>query len=533
MEYFTTNEGVLFYCYSIDLKRKAKLDAFRALLEKSSVKKYLMAAERKPQNGRPAYDALALFATIVYGFSMGCSSVRDLEDSCRENLSFIYLMNGEEPSYPVFSRFINECIKPHSDEIFACIVSAIFEECGLGMDDCFIDGTKIEADANKYKFVWRPDKLHERLCSKVRALLDGLGLSRGIPSEGIFSSSLIADKLSEAKLRYDAEDAVVNAKIESLSSYLGKALEYEEKERICGPGRKSYYKTDHDATAMCMKADYYSGAGSCMHAAYQIQNTVSHGLITSFYISQDRTDIYTMIPSLEKFRAMYGFYPRRLCADAGYGCHLNYSYCRDKGIMAFIKYQAWEGECSGKRPALYEMNDDLSITCLGGRNGFLSDVPGRHHRAKDSRFYKVEGCCGCMFMAYCRMHMREADGDSRIFEISPEFQILKQQARDLLLSPEGIEMRVNRSCQTEGSFGGIKYNMDYVRFRRTGLMQVSTEYMLTALGYDLRKYFRFIDGRARFRYWKAPSDLKSQKFKKPSAKRIAKRALKTRSQLGY
>ena len=37
-----------------------------------------------------------------------------------------------------------------------------------------------------------------------------------------------------------------------LSSYLLKLLDYEEKDEICGPNRNSYYKTDHDATAMCL-----------------------------------------------------------------------------------------------------------------------------------------------------------------------------------------------------------------------------------------------------------------------------------------
>ena len=56
-----------------------------------------------------------------------------------------------------------------------------------------------------------------------------------------------------------------------LQKYLSTAMEYEEKERICGPDRNSYYKTDHDATAMCLKEDYYSGLGSNMHAAYNAQ----------------------------------------------------------------------------------------------------------------------------------------------------------------------------------------------------------------------------------------------------------------------
>ena len=53
----------------------------------------------------------------------------------------------------------------------------------------------------------------------------------------------------------------------------------------------------------------------------------------------------------------------------------------------------------------------------------------------------------------------------RVFEINPEYQRLKQQARDRLLSVKGIELRVNRSCQVEGVYGIAKYNMQYNRIR--------------------------------------------------------------------
>lgn len=62
--------------------------------------------------------------------------------------------------------------------------------------------------------------------------------------------------------------------LQNLTDYLLKLLEYEEKESICGPDRNSYYKTDHDATAMCLKEDYYSGLGSNLRAAYQMQVVV-------------------------------------------------------------------------------------------------------------------------------------------------------------------------------------------------------------------------------------------------------------------
>ena len=95
-----------------------------------------------------------------------------------------------------------------------------------------------------------------------------------------------------------------------------KSLEYEKKETICGENRNSYYKTDHDATAMCLKDDYYSGLGNNMHAAYNTQMLVSSGFIVSYYVSQDRSDTRTLANAIEQFHKWYGQYPEKLCADA-------------------------------------------------------------------------------------------------------------------------------------------------------------------------------------------------------------------------
>ena len=106
--------------------------------------------------------------------------------------------------------------------------------------------------------------------------------------------------------------------IDKRKGYLGKALDYDENEEICGE-RNSYYKTDKDASAMCLKEDYYSGLGSNMHDGYNVQLMVSKGIIVAYYVGQERNDFYEFIPAIEAFRENYGFYPKRLCADAGYG----------------------------------------------------------------------------------------------------------------------------------------------------------------------------------------------------------------------
>lgn len=536
MDNNNTKQDVLFYCYTLDAKQREKIDSFLDLLEFSGVYRIVDRECGRGRNGRPEYNPRNMLACVLYGFTTGSSSLRELETSCLYDIRFLYIMEEQKPSYVSFCRFINDVIKPNRVEIFSIVTSAIFRYFGREARECFIDGTKIEADANKYKFVWKPTTFHRKLSDKTRSLLSRMNLSRGVPENGFVSSRTIAEKLSEAKSNESAiADAhgksVYSAMMNSLSSYLEKTLEYEEKERICGPDRNSYYKTDHDATAMCLKSDYYSGLGSNMHAAYQIQMVMSAGLIASYYLSQSRTDIYDFIPAMENFREMYGYLPEKIGADSGYGCEKNYTYCKRNGVRAFIKYQNWEGESSGRRPALYEIAPDLSLRCLGGRAGFQVGIPERHHKFSGAAFYLVEGCTGCEFMPYCRQTMKEPEGDSRVFEINPRFQLQKQEARDLLLSVEGIEMRVNRSIQSEGGFGVIKQNMSYDRFRRTGMEQVSCEFMLTALGYNIRKFLRFVFKGFKDRYWEAPDGLKDEKFRKPSAKRLAKRANKRRQKM--
>ena len=524
---FTTKQGVLFFSYTLDVEELEKIDRFLSLLDESGVAEVIKSHVSGSKTGRPQYDIYKMLAAVIYGFAQSNGTLRTLEDRCKFDIRFMYIMGGETPSYACFCNFINEVIKPHADEIFSAVTSTIMKKLSLGMDVCFIDGTKIEADANKYKFVWKPITFHKRLGEKARNLLKVAGLDdRGDDGSPLIKSDYLAVKLVELRRKIEKEsDPEAKAKktkmAENLENYMLKACEYEEKERICGPDRNSYYKTDHDATAMCLKTDYYSGLGSNMHAAYQVQAIVSSGYISAYSVSQNRSDTYCFIPAMENFKRFYKRFPKKVCADAGYGCLKNYKFCDENNIEAYVKYMSWEGESTGRRPAVYELNDDDTITCLGGRVGKETEIQGRHPKNAGSIFYLVEGCTGCAFMPYCRQFMKEPVADYKVFEVCREFIRYKQKARDILLSVQGIEMRVNRSCQVEGFFGIMKQDFGYDRFRRTLLKSVSMELMLTALGMNIRK---FLNGVSKPKHWKAPPDTKPQQFKKPSAKRLANRA---------
>ncbi len=73
-----------------------------------------------------------------------------------------------------------------------------------------------------------------------------------------------------------------------------------------------------------------------MHAAYNVQICVMNGLITTYLITQSRTDINDFIPLMNRYYEMYNSYPSSICADAGYGTLNNYNYIKEKNIKNFI-----------------------------------------------------------------------------------------------------------------------------------------------------------------------------------------------------
>ena len=539
MSFFTVFQDRLFPTAELSKGERGKIDKFLKILEDSGVGEiiYEETTKDKSLGGRSSYNPYRLFASIIYAFSKHSGSLRKIEESLMFDLRFLYINNQETPSYVTISKFLNNVVVKHFEIIFSKITLAILNQYQIPIDDCFLDGTKIEANANKYKFVYKPTTFKNNLFEKIRdVLVQYFQLSE---NKKTFISKEVAVYVSQMlemvkKQNINIEEVKVGRghrkpKIVSdyllLSSYLLKLLDYEEREEICGPQRNSYYKTDHDATAMCLKEDYYSGLGSNTHAAYNFQIIVSKGIILSFYVSQDRNDQYALIPAIEKFHDLYNFYPKRLCADAGYGSLRNYQFVIDKGIENYIKFADWSRVVSGEIYDLYHFNEDGNLVCLNNKIALKTRLYGNRRAHKSGFLYVVESCAYCRLKKFCQAKLKEIN-NYRIFEANYDYFKLRKQVTESLLSPKGIEMRVNRSSQVEGAFGVIKQDMDYERARRRGLENVSLEFMLTCLGYNIRKLFLLIEGKAKLDYWKAPEDLKAETIPPVNYEKILKKRKK-------
>lgn len=521
MNNFTIKRAFFQFPSSKCCKEFEKIDKFINILEKSGINVIIenVNKDSKKCKGRNSYNPYNMMATILYCFSEFKSSVRELEKLCYTDLRVIYLLEQNEPSYATFCDFINIYIKPHSIEIFSMITKAIIKEFNINTENQYVDGTKIEANANKYKFVWKPKTYHKKLDLKIKDLIKEMDFvwknNSYIKAEELIILIKNYADLNDINI-YDIPSGrgkrlTKQQKILKLSyEYLNKLVEYEEKENICGEDRNSYYKTDKDATAMVLKEDYYSKLSHDFHAAYNTQVIVSSGLITMYGIFQKRDDQNTLIPMLKRYYKCYNNYPINLCGDSGYGTYANYKFLNINNIGNYVKFTGWNGETSGKRPKLFFLNNN-KFKCLNGITGEYIFTK-THPRYSDSKFYVFNGCNGCKFSYKCKECLKDKSQNFRKAELSIKYETYKDTARKNLLSPDGIEIRINRSIQVEGTYGQIKQNMNYTRFRRKGIKSVECEFMLECLGVNIRKLFKFFDNPNLIKksYWKRPHTLQNE-----------------------
>lgn len=120
-----------------------------------------------PKGRKSAAEPRIMFKLLVYGYMCGIYSTRKLEQACRKNIDFIWLLQGERvPDHTSFARFRSGKAKDAIEDLFYQFVRRLWEEEEIEYEEVFIDGTKMESMANRYTFVWR--KSVTRQLAKVK-----------------------------------------------------------------------------------------------------------------------------------------------------------------------------------------------------------------------------------------------------------------------------------------------------------------------------------------------------------------------------
>ena len=134
--------------------------------------------------GRIEYSPKILTKVIIYGYMRRIISSREIERACKENICFMYLLEGKKaPDHNTISRFrSNILLKGSGEKLRIQLIRMLIEAGMVDLKTVFIDGTKIEANANKYSFVWKKaqvkkmTKLNERIKAELPELLKKAGI---------------------------------------------------------------------------------------------------------------------------------------------------------------------------------------------------------------------------------------------------------------------------------------------------------------------------------------------------------------------
>ena len=219
------------------------------------------------------------------------------------------------------------------------------------MENVFIDGTKIEANANKYTFVWKKafNKFYEKLKIKVNDFWHSFNENNSTEFNDIYEiekhpEKEILDRNIEFVYGKGVRKTQQQRDYETVTSYIAKENEYNMHLKICG-SRNSYSKTDNDATFMRMKDDYMKNGQ--LKLAYNLQIGVNSEYIVGLDLFPNPTDVRTLIPFLSVLESKNLKF-RNIVADAGYESEENYEYLFNSNYTPYIKPQNYEKQKTQK-----------------------------------------------------------------------------------------------------------------------------------------------------------------------------------------
>jgi transposase len=465
--------------------------------------------QRYKGGGTSSYHPRMMLKVLIYAYTQQVYSSRQIAKALRENVNFMWLSGGNRPDFRTLNRFRSSRMKEVVGEVFTEVLEYLIEAGYVRLETYFVDGTKVEANANRYRYVWAKNvqRYQTQIREKIGALLDeieevneaeqaeygdedleelgGQG-HRELDSEEL--ASRVA-RLNE-RLKGEPESKPLAKAVRTLESdYLPRLERYEAQEAILA-GRNSYAKTDEDATYMRMKEDHLHN--SQLKAAYNVQMGTENQFVVGYSVHQQASDSPCLIPHLKQVQQQLDRLPLRVVADAGYGSEENYAYLEKAEVDSFVKYPIFDRErkrsWKKQRYRVENWSYDAELdqfTCPEGKRltyrRTKRDLTANGYPL-ERQLYECEDCSECPVKAVCT----RAAGN-RCVTVSKPLRTYREQAQQKLLSEEGKQLRSRRGVEVETVFGRLKQNWGFRRFMLRGLEKVSLEWGLLCIAHNMAK----------------------------------------------
>lgn len=399
--------------------------------------------------GYPPHHPRMMVALLLYGYSIGVCSSRQIERRTHEDVAFRILAGGTHPDHSCISEFRRIHLQALS-ELFVQVLRLCRQAGLVKLGHVALDGTKVQANASKHKAMsyGRMQEQEEQLRAKVLDLLQqaesadaqedtkyGAG-RRGdeLPTELQRAQSRL-QRIRQAKAELEAE--AKQARESSSQVEVEDAKEDEDGGSGDGSGggaelpshrvptradatptvKAQRNFTDPDSRIMKSGRGFVQGYNAQLVVDSAAQVIVAHG------VGNQPPDAEYLAPMLERTITTCGQSPTKMSADAGYFSDANVTHAQARGVEPFVATGRFK---HGERPP-----------CPRGR--------------------------------------------------PPKGMSIKAQMTRKLLTKRGQRVYARRKVIVEPVFGQIKEARGFRRFHLRGMTKVRGEWALVCIGHNLRK----------------------------------------------
>lgn len=407
----------------------------------------------------------------------GISSLREIEKLCRIDIRYMYLLDDmKAPSFATFGNLIRNELTASIEQIFIDINTYIFQKDHVDLEHTYIDGTKIEANANRYTWVWKKSCLRNRdkVFEKISLLIDSMNndilglLGVKLEKREEYAIEYIEEMLAAYATATNLDiskfvsgighrKSLHQKQYQEMQAYLERLKNYAAHIEICGESRNSYSKTDHDATFMRIKRDYMGN--DQLLPAYNMQVAICDEYIAVIDAKPYASDMECFVPLMEKFMKFTMF--EKETKNQKYHNNpyrIDNFRCDSEGNLI----------CPNDKKFIFKYHTHVK----GNKYGRTEEV------------YECENSEGCPYRSECT---RKQEGN-RTARLNRELTSFHHEVITNLESIHGALLFMTRSIQSEGTFGIIKWDRAYKRLFRRGEKSVILEFTLISCGFNLYKY---------------------------------------------
>jgi len=433
------------------------------------------------KNGQNAYHPRLLVSILIYAYSQGIFSSRQIERRCNEDLSFMYIAGMNCPNFRVLSDFR----KNNSDFFNDCFKQTVKLAMELGLASLghvSLDGSKFKASSSKHKAM-----SHQRLVEKEKELMKEID----ILIQKANQCDEDEDKEYKEKTGYELPEDL-KFKEERLAKIQAAKEALEQREEELNPGKpidgkKQISFADTDSRIMGKNGDFnyqYNG---------QISVDEDNQIIVGQHLSQNANDKKEVDPAIDALREATGTLPDKFSGDNGYMSGDNLEALKAAELDAYIATN--KGEKKNKIP-LNESNRKLTkadfvfneqddcFTCPGGQTLILKST------SKDGK-KKYQGssdtCNNCNYQSRC---CKSATGQARTINTDDK-EPIRQQMNEKMEAVESKEIYKQRKIIVEPVFGQIK-NTGFKGFSVRGKTKTSGEFSLVCAVHNIKKITKAI-----------------------------------------